>query len=760
MQPTPPGQEPSAEYVRVALDLPIEPAYQYVVPPALRKEVSLGSIVRAPVQSRQAHGCVLGFEERPATRVVKPLEAVLSPPFTLTEELIGLGRWMADYYMAPLGETLRTVSFIGFADVHAPTEQLLCLAKPDYWLRHPGENGPDGKRVTPHQRRVVESLVARSNEPTAPTLLRIDAEVSDSVLGGMRKRGLLERIASVLTVEDEYGSPPPQLDQPLALSTAQAAALAPIVTALREKTFKAFLLYGVTGSGKTEVYLQAIAEALRQGRQAVVLTPEIALTPQTVDRFRARFGEAVGVYHSRLTLRQKFSLWRQIHKGEVKIVVGARSALFAPFPALGVVVVDEEHSSSYKQDASPRYHARDVAVVRARLLGAAVILGSATPSLESYANAQSGKYKLLELPERVGRTPMPKIDLLDMSRELRKTHGNPGIFSDRLREAVALRLEAGEQVLLLVNRRGYASVSICLECETVERCEDCDASMTYHRSHDQLLCHLCNRRRSRAEVCPSCGAKEMALVGLGTQKVEESLAALFPKARVIRLDSDTTRGRLAWNDRWREIRQGAYDLILGTQMIAKGLHLEKVTLVGVVSADGALFQPDFRAAERTFSLLSQAAGRSGRGEKPGEVVIQSYSPAHYAVRLAREQDFPAFYEQEMRLRRALRFPPIERLISLLVTGEQVEAASSLANRLAGLLRYRARDAQYEGLSVLGPAPCPIERIRGRWRRRILVRGPSPGPMHDLVRAALETFKDVKGRSRVAVQIDVDPQELL
>ncbi|MCX7015842.1 MAG: primosomal protein N' [Candidatus Sumerlaeota bacterium] len=664
---------PTAEYARVALDLPIEQAYQYVVPPALREQAKLGSIVQVPVKQRTCQGCVIAFEERPVAPVVRPIEAILSPPFALTAELIELGRWMAEYYMAPLGETLRTISFLGFSDVNERKERLICLREPDYWLLHPGDVGPDGKRVTPQQRAVIEALLARGNEPTAPAILRIDAEVTEAVLAGMVKREILERLEVAAGEDDDYGMAPLERDAQPALTPAQSDAFKAILAPLHAREFRSFLLHGVTGSGKTEIYLRVIEEALRLGRQAVVLAPEIALTPQTVDRFRARFGDIVGVYHSRQTLRQKFDLWRKIHNGDVKIVVGARSALFSPFAALGVIVVDEEHSSSYKQDSSPRYHARDVALMRARRLDAIAILGSATPSLESYANALADKHTLLHLP---------------------------------------------------------------------------------------LLCHLCGKRRKRVLVCPLCESKEMGLIGVGTQKVEETLLALYPRARTLRLDSDTARGRKAWNEAWEDIQSGGVDLILGTQMIAKGLHLERVTLVGVISADSSLFQPDFRSAERTFSLLAQAAGRSGRGDKPGEVVIQSYAPGHYAIQLACEHNYLGFFEREMRFRRALRFPPVQRLISVLIASEEAEAAKNLAGRLGGVLRALTRTERHAEVAVLGPAPCPIERIRNRWRHRILLRGTRPALMREVLREGLREFERMPGRNTVAVQLDVDPQDLL
>lgn len=633
---------PTAEYARVALDLPLEAAYQYQLPEAIRMQARVGSIVRVPVQNRIAHGCILNFETQPAAKVVKPVISLISHPFYLTAELIELARWMSEYYMAPLGETLRAVSFIGFADVSERTEIQLSLSQPDFWLQHPDDLGPDKKKVTVQQRRVIEALLAQGNEPTPLAFLRANAEVGDGVITGLVKRGFLERVEAVVVAEDDYDGDGDRDAPPDSLMGAQIAALDAICTAVAEKKFLSCLLHGATGSGKTEVYLRAIGEVLKQGRQAVVLVPEISLTPQTVERFRSRFGNMVGIYHSRQSLYQKFILGRQIESGDVKIVIGARSAVFAPFPSLGIIVVDEEHTSSYKQDASPRYNARDVAIWRARSLDAVVVLGSATPSMESYFNARNDKHALLEMPERVSGYSMPSVQLVDMAHELRKTHGNPGVLSDVLRQGIRKRLDAQEQVLLLMNRRGYASVSMCLMCEVVEQCPECSSSMTYHRTHGFLVCHLCGLRRKRSEACPACQSSEMALVGLGTQKVEETLEGLFPQARLIRLDSDSARGRTAWTQAWSQIREGQFDLILGTQMIAKGLHLKNVTLVGVISADSGIFQPDFRAAERTFSLLSQAAGRSGRGEKPGEVIIQTYSPGHYAIQLSTTHDFRAF----------------------------------------------------------------------------------------------------------------------
>jgi primosomal protein N' (replication factor Y) (superfamily II helicase) len=521
---------------------------------------------------------------------------------------------------------------------------------------------------------------------------------------------------------------------------------------------RTFLLHGVTSSGKTEVYLQAIEKAVREGGCAIVLVPEISLTPQTVARFRSRFAEMVGVYHSRLTLGQKYDLWRRVRSGECRIMVGARSAIFTPFENLRVIVVDEEQETSYKQDSTPRYHARDVAVVLGRNRKAVVLLGSATPSIETYFNAQNGKYGLLVLPERIDRRPLPEVRVVDMTREA-KENQSTDIFSTHLRTALEETLARGEQALLFLNRRGFFSFALCMSCSTVVRCAHCDVALTHHKPRNVLVCHYCSRECGVPKRCPECDSAGLSLVGIGTQRIEEHVAELLPEARVIRMDLDTTRRRNAFIDAWRSIEQGEVDIILGTQMIAKGFHLEQVTLVGVPLADVSLFQCDFRSAERAFSMLTQVAGRAGRGEKPGHVLIQTYVPYHYAIQYAQTHDYRGFYDKELQVRRTLRFPPHFRLVSVLASGrnldQTVEHIRSLARHLQNAA-FRTNDA----VMVLGPAPAPIGRINDLYRWRLFLRGTDPRQMRQVLRDALARHAELPGKSAVQLVVDVDPQDLM
>ena len=536
-----------------------------------------------------------------------------------------------------------------------------------------------------------------------------------------------------------------------------------MLDALHSGAYKTLLLHGVTGSGKTELYLRTIEESLRIGRGAIVLVPEIALTPQTVQTFRRRLGLRVGVYHSRLSLGQKFDLWRQIRAGEVRVVIGARSALFSPIHPLGVIIVDEEHESTYKQGEVPRYQARDMAVLRGTRENALVVLGSATPSVESLHNAREGKYGLLELPERVGPHASPRMVVIDMKRHWREGKiGSTGesMLSPPLRDALARRLELGEQSLLLLNRRGFANQVVCMACGAIRMCDNCAVPMTWHKQAGTMLCHWCGFKAPLPKTCAECGADEIQGLGLGTQRIEEVLAELFPTARVLRVDTDSMRRRGALETAWRKIQGGEVDFILGTQMIAKGLHLEQITLVGVILADFALFMPDFRSSERTYSLLTQVAGRAGRGALAGEVIVQSFMPQHFAIDCAARLNGDQFYERELRNRRMLRFPPFGRLISIIVAGENEEAVREQAQQLGGMLKPLVYRTEYYGVRVLGPTPAPLGRLEGEYRWRLLARGERSAPLRALVREGLTKFADVHRRAAVSVTVDVDPFDMM
>jgi primosomal protein N' (replication factor Y) (superfamily II helicase) len=506
----------------------------------------------------------------------------------------------------------------------------------------------------------------------------------------------------------------------------------------------------------------------RQGRTAIVLVPEIALTPQTVGRFKAVFGDRVAVLHSALSDGERYDEWRALRAGEKRIVVGARSAVFAPLPDLGAIVVDEEHEGSYKQGESPRYHAREVAVLRARQAGAVCLLGSATPSLESWKNAQDGKYALLELPSRVAGQPLPPIVTVDLraERKRRREAGDDaggdasGILSSELVDGVRARLEKGEQSILLLNRRGYAAFVQCRDCGQVWHCPACNVSLTYHRRRGRITCHYCLHEEASPERCSACGSREISFRGVGTEQVERAVGEAFPTARLARMDVDTTSGKWAHHDILGRVERGEVDILLGTQMIAKGLDFPNVTLVGVINADVGMNLPDFRATERTFQLLTQVAGRAGRGSKGGEVIVQTSLPTHYAVTCAAGHDFLAFAEREMAERASPVYPPHTRLVNLVFSGLEEEATRQLALRAERWLTELLRSREVAGLEIIGPAPCPIDRIRTRWRWHLLLRSESGSSLGTVARYFAERFRVPGGRLDLRVAVDRDPVALL
>ncbi|MCX7915345.1 MAG: primosomal protein N', partial [Verrucomicrobiae bacterium] len=516
------------------------------------------------------------------------------------------------------------------------------------------------------------------------------------------------------------------------------------------------LIHGVTGSGKTEVYLQAIAHCLHSGRGCIVLVPEISLTPQTVERFRARFpNQTIAVLHSHLSAGERHDQWHKIRQGQAHIVIGARSAVFAPVPSLGLIVVDEEHETSYKQEEAPRYNARDVAVVRARLEGAAVVLGSATPSLESYYNGQRGRYRLAELPERVDNKKMPLIRIVDMRQEAQRQKG-VHVLSNRLYQAIRDRLDRREQVILFLNRRGYATHCFCPKCGHVMKCPQCSIALTYHRRDQRLLCHLCQHQQPAPSACPNPDCRDPAIryAGMGTEKVETAIQTAFPHARVQRMDTDALQRKNLYREILREFRQGKIDILVGTQMIAKGLHFPNVTLVGIIYADMALHLPDFRAGERTFQLLVQVAGRAGRGDIEGEVIVQSFTPFHPAIQFARQHDYWGFYEQEIEFREQLRYPPITRMVLLTVRSRNEEKAHFIARALAKDLATRLT-GQPALLSEVVPAP--LARVEGWYRFQIMARSEN---ILALTAAVHDTLQGQRWPEGVTVQVDVDPISLL
>lgn len=559
---------------------------------------------------------------------------------------------------------------------------------------------------------------------------------------------------------------------PLALTPEQQAVYRSIVRKLDERKHGAFLLHGVTGSGKTEIYLQTIQRCMDQERQAIVLVPEISLTPQMVERFKARFGDRVAVMHSRLSDGERYDEWRKIREGRASVVVGARSAVFAPFDRLGLIIMDEEHESSYKQEETPKYHARDVAIHRASLTGAAVILGSATPSLESYHAARSQAQDdfaphLLEMPSRALGNQLPAVQVVDMREELRE--GNRSMFSRSLHAAISARLERGEQTVLLLNRRGYSTFVMCRSCGYVAGCPECDISLTYHQKSNNLRCHYCGYAAQAPEVCPDCGSEHIRYFGTGTQRVEEELAKLFPGIRVIRMDVDTTTEKGSHEKLLKQFRDKKGDVLLGTQMVAKGLDFPDVTLVGVITADSALNLPDFRAAEKTFQLLTQVAGRAGRHQLPGEVVIQSYTPEHYSIIHASSHDYLSFVKDELKHRKALHYPPYCRLILVTLSHEQLPLLVRLAENFAAAIKSESDRRGWFGsldrfdasaLDILGPVASPIPRLKNRYRFQCMIKWRGTMDAVSLVRSVAEKLQDSARDGKLQISIDVDPQMLM
>jgi len=603
-------------------------------------------------------------------------------------------------------------------------------------------------RQTEQQRMLLEAL--RATGGRAP--LEAMRAISPSALATLAKRGAVKIERE--RVEYKHGGLKPPSNAQLELTAAQRAALQRINAAMTAGKFHVALLHGVTGSGKTAVYLAAMQAALAAGRTAILLVPEIGLTPAAAAHLAEIFGDAVAILHSALTADERAQQWRRIRSGDAKIVVGTRSAVFAPVERPALIVVDEEQDSSYKQEETPRYHGRDVAVMRGKIENAVVVLVSATPSLESFYNTQQGRYQLIELTERVEQRAMPRVELVDMRQEFQHT-GEEQIFSRRLSEEVRARLERGEQAIILLNRRGYSPVVLCRACGESVQCRDCAITLTYHKRANQLECHYCGYRQAVPRVCPKCGSEHVFFLGSGSEKLEEQLHAEFPRARIGRLDRDTVRRRGDFERVLGAFHAGEIDLLVGTQMIAKGHDVHGVTLVGVVGADFALGFPDFRAAERTFQLLTQVAGRAGRGAMAGEVILQTYFPEHYAIQFAAQHDYAGFSEKELRYRKWMNYPPFTTVANVLVRSSKLDDALKFSGALGGWLDKN----KTKGMRVMGPAAAPLARLMREYRYHFIMKSESRERLNATIRGML-AFAAEKKIPRANVIVDVDPVSLL
>jgi primosomal protein N' (replication factor Y) (superfamily II helicase) len=830
---------PPARLIEVAVMAAIRHPLTYRLPDSL--EVWPGQRVRVPLGSRQAVGIALepAAQVEPGVKLRNVLQVIDAQP-VLSPELLTLGLWIADYYLAPPGEVFRamlplqaetrTVRLLGLTEagrkhLEEASAQLLDEVRQSaeirllsYLARHPGvgfkaararfkgeSSDPVSKalhrgwaeltqaergrrkilaarlaamdqtedesrrrrKLSPVALRIIEALRVQGSFDDHRELLKMSKAGSAS-LDRLVKSGLVElkptaefsrrsRIrsetvdsASGTSVQDFAARSMPEL------TPEQSRAVDDLSGLLDRNEFAVALLHGVTGSGKTEVYMRFIARCLERGRTALMLLPEIALTPLMQEQFQVRFPGIVAILHSGLTAVERDEEWRRARRGEARVIVGTRSALFAPVADLGAIIVDEEHDSSYKQQDTPRYHGRDAAVVRGRLGKALVVLGSATPSLESYWNAQQGKYKLVTLGERISGRPMASVEIVDMRQEFRETHSQFP-FSRRLRDEIGAQLESGKQTMILLNRRGYSWFLLCRSCGETLRCQNCSISLTYHRREHRLICHYCGFSTEVPKRCPACRSEYLHYVGEGTEKIEDRLRETFPGARVARLDRDIASRHGQYLRLLSDFRQGKIDILAGTQMIAKGHDFPGVTLVGVVSADMGLALPDFRAAERTFQLLTQAAGRAGRGDAPGRVLVQTFFPEHYAIRLAADQNYAGFFSKEMKFRRVMHYPPMTALACVIAQDTKLEKAAAVASRLAKFLEREAESSQL--FKVLGPNPAPLARIEGRYRIQLLIKSSSRAQLNGLLRRMADDCTKSAIAPRPYV-IDMDPLNMM
>ena len=821
--------KPSLAYADVVFNLPLKEAFTYEIPPHFNGLVKKGTRVFVSFGRRRLTGYVVDLLNKNIKGItLKPIEDVLDNEPVISEELLSLTRWIADYYHASWGESIKAALPAGLDDtnldkfflaqkgIQALTDGsqstratgILQLLWPKKYLTKKQLERSLNKKYSPstlaklkqdglinvesqikrsslnytYEKSVrlrhdlpkkdnVEQLLKRSPRQRSiyefickgqSTISQLTIEIPGSrqILNSLIKKGLLE----ILTVKKEKEPIQPKLDpgwkaeSQLQLNKEQKICYQKIKTSIEEAIFQPYLLKGVTGSGKTEIYLRSIQRVLDLHKSAVMIVPEISLTPQTVERFQKRFGDQVAILHSGLTQKERFSEWKKIQDEKVSIAIGARSAIFAPFKNLGIIVIDEEHDTSYKQDSCPRYHARDSAMVRAQKQNAVVLLGSATPSLESIKNVERGKYKYLSLEKRVHNRLLPMVKVVDMKQEM-DLKKNFSIFSTSLKKALNERIKRGEQTFLFLNRRGTANYVFCKECSFTFECPHCSVTLTFHEKKNTLICHYCNFFIRKPQSCADCGGQVIKFSGFGTQKLEEETKKMFPTAKIARLDRDTVKGRETFENVHQKMSSGEIDILIGTQMITKGHDFPNVTLVGVIYADLSLHIPDFRSAERSFQLLTQVAGRAGRGKVPGLVIIQSFLPDHYVFKFVKEHDFNGFSEKELALREKLKYPPFTRMVAMEIESDYERAGEELAHKIQRVITRILKGTK--GVEVIGPTRAALYQINNRFRRHLILRSHDYRQLHSVLQKLYETT-EIKSLSnpKIKLTIDVDPINLM
>ncbi|TSI11460.1 primosomal protein N' [Lysinibacillus sp. BW-2-10] len=797
-----------AEIIVDVAAYPVDRPFDYVVPLPMVPLIENGSRVKVPFGPRNVLGFVVNLKnhtEVPADKI-KPISQLLDIEPVLTPEMLELAKWLKneticyeiDALQVMLPSALRAkyekiitlqnsieqlpqplqpffirsnkINYKEFEKSGLLHELKLALNEKlviiEYVVKQKGKVKEVRKvQVTDDlekinkianelsnrakkQKQLIEWMKEHPGEIMDPETLYSETNTSQQVL-----QALIDQGAAKFIQEEIFRDPfSKEVEKTsfLNLTEEQAIALHKISNSIEQQQSETFLLHGITGSGKTEVYLQAIAQCLKKGKEAIVLVPEISLTPQMTERFRSRFGELVAVMHSGLSVGEKYDEWRKVHQGKVKVVVGARSAIFAPFENVGIIILDEEHESTYKQEDTPRYHARDVAIWRGNYHNCPIVLGSATPSLESFARAKKNVYSLLTLQKRALKQSLPTVQIVDMRDELKK--GNRSMFSQQLVQSIETRLEKNEQIVLFLNRRGYSSFVLCRDCGTVLQCQNCDISLTYHRSTEKCKCHYCGYEERVPQTCPQCQSEHIRFFGTGTQKVEEELAKLFPEARVLRMDVDTTKTKGSHEQILASFGNGEADILLGTQMIAKGLDYPNITLVGVLSADTSLHLPDFRAAEKTFQLLTQVSGRAGRHEKPGEVVIQTYTPEHYAIELSKAQHYEPFYEREMLMRHQAGYPPYYYLALIQISHTDVMQAAEYAHKAVEWLRAKLSF----NVSIIGPTASGISRLQNRYRYQCLIKYKIEPDLIPTLMQLIKLYRSDWIKKGILLTVDLEP----
>lgn len=808
--------------IEVVTALPIFRTFHYRVPPPLQKNIRPGLRVLVPVGLRSVTGYVLRTVASSDHPKLKEVLSILDERPLFPPPLLHLFEWMAHYYHHPLGKVIEgalpaglnvssrrllTITEIGHQareERTSPPEILSILGlfpadKPVSALaiekKFPGASrnlvpplvdegllawkeiirpprtrlkeeqwvGPTEKKPSGPLTKNEEALLTHLCEQGAVPLkaLKATPDYKVSTLKRLEKCGLVS-IRKAIAYRDPVSAEILCYRRPAVLTVEQEQAIKSVTSALGQDQFSTYVLHGVTGSGKTEVYLGATEAALARGKDCIVLAPEIALTAYLEAAFTARFGDKVAVLHSGLSSGEKFDQWMRILDGKACIALGARSAVFAPFSSLGLIIVDEEHDSSYKQEDTLRYQGRDVAVMRASLENAVAMLGSATPSIQSTYNVRSGRYRYLSLTKRIEDRPLPDVYVIDMRQPEAQSEAYKNIFSAQLLRAIEENLQRREQTLVFLNRRGFSPFMQCTACGHVLTCPNCSVSLTHHRSQQVLLCHYCGYSNPALTICPACKGFKVKSIGWGTERIEAELKSLFPKARIARLDRDTTSPKRGQHHILKAVHKKEIDILVGTQMITKGHHFPDVTVVGVVSADQSLNRPDFRAAERNFQLLAQVAGRAGRGEKPGRVFIQTYNPGHYSIVKAKEHDFPGYYEEEITLRKALGYPPLVRLIALVSESNSQTKANQYALEMSQRARtlFKENSHWLESIEVLGPAPAPLFKVRGKFRYQMLLKGLRVEPLHAYLSHLLGNLRTNPPLSGVKLVVDVDPESML